>query len=131
MYDVLLVYHTYVFGTFAANCHIIKHRLLEFSQHTCDLDYFNIKNKALTNTRPLNGLSDFVETHLTQAAQKQKTTYDHKATQQSFTVGEQVWLASPTAGKLDPKWEGEWEYNQYRGQQPTLSLMKTELRAYT
>ena len=25
-----------------------------------------------------------------------------------FTVGDPVWLSVPTAGKLDPKWEGEW-----------------------
>ena len=55
----------------------------------------------------LSQLSDLVETYLTQVAQKQKTTYDQKAMQQSFTVVEQIWLASPTAGKLDSKWERE------------------------
>ena len=63
----------------------------------------------------LSQLSDLVETHLTQVAQKQKTTYDQKAMQQSFTVGEQVWLASPTAGKLDSKWEGEWKIQSIQG----------------
>ena len=63
----------------------------------------------------LSQLSDLVETHLTQAAQKQKTTYDQKAMQRSFTVGEQVWLASPTAGKLDSKWEGEWKIQSIQG----------------
>ena len=80
----------------------------------------------------LSQLSDLVETHLTQAAQKQKTTYDQKAMQRSVTVGEQVWLASPIcmAGKLDPKWEGSGKYNQYKDQRPTLSQMETELRPY-
>ena len=52
----------------------------------------------------LSRLYDFVETNLAQAAQKQKSTYDHNAVLRSFTVGEQVWLSSPSAGKLDPKW---------------------------
>ena len=41
----------------------------------------------------LSQLSDFVETHLIQAAQKQKSTYDHNTLQRPFTVGDQVWLA--------------------------------------
>ena len=63
----------------------------------------------------LSRLYDFVETHLAQAAQKQKSTYDHNAVQRSFTVGEQVWLSSPTAGKLDPKWEGKWRIQSIQG----------------
>ena len=63
----------------------------------------------------LSQLSDLAETHLTQAAQKQKTTYDQKAMQWSFTVGEQVWLASLMAGKLDSKWEGEWKIQPIQG----------------
>ena len=63
----------------------------------------------------LSRLYDFVETHLAQAAQKQKSTYDHHAVQRSFTVGEQVWLSSPTAGKLDPKWEGKWRIQSIQG----------------
>ena len=54
-------------------------------------------------------LSDFVETHLAQAAHKQKTAYDQHTQQQTFRIGHPVWLSSPTAGKLDSKWEGGWE----------------------
>ena len=54
-------------------------------------------------------LSDFVETHLAQAAHKQKTAYDQHTQQRSFNIGNPVWLSSPTAGKLDFKWEGGWK----------------------
>jgi len=54
-------------------------------------------------------LTDFVETQMTEAAHKQKLCYDQNTTSRSFTRGDSVWLTSPTAGKLDPKWEGDWE----------------------
>ena len=63
----------------------------------------------------LSQLYDFVETHLVQAAQKQKNTYDHNAVQRSFTIGEQVWPSSHTAGKLDLKWEGKWRIQLIQG----------------
>ena len=53
-------------------------------------------------------LHDFVHANLTQAASSQKTYYDHHASAPSFNTGDSVWLAVPTAGKLDPRWEGEW-----------------------
>ena len=53
-------------------------------------------------------LHDFVHANLTQAASSQKTYYDHHASAPSFNTGDPVWLAVPTAGKLDPRWEGEW-----------------------
>ena len=59
--------------------------------------------------------SDFVETHLTQAAHKQKTAYDQHTQQRSFKIGHPVWLASPTEGKLDSKWEGGWEIQNIQG----------------
>ena len=30
-------------------------------------------------------------------------------TEDSFQVGDDVWLSLPRAGKLDPKWEGNWK----------------------
>jgi len=45
-------------------------------------------------------LQDFVESQATQAASKQKCTYDQYSTSCSFCAGDPVWL--PTAGKLDP-----------------------------
>ena len=53
-------------------------------------------------------LQDFVECHTTQAASKQKATYDKHSTSRLFRVGDTVWLSIPTAGKLDPRWEGRW-----------------------
>jgi len=56
----------------------------------------------------LTELQDFVHTQLTQAAHSQKFYYDKHTKQPTFVAGDPVWLSIPTAGKLDPKWEGEW-----------------------
>ena len=53
-------------------------------------------------------LQDFVHTNLTQAACLQKSHYDQHSKQSTFVPGDLVWLSIPTAGKLDPRWEGEW-----------------------
>ena len=53
-------------------------------------------------------LQDFVHANLSQAASRQKTYYDHHTRVPSFTAGDSVWLSIPTAGKLEPRWEGEW-----------------------
>ena len=42
------------------------------------------------------------------AAHKQKEQYDRHTRTRSFRIGDAVWLSVPTAGKLDPRWEGEW-----------------------
>jgi len=54
-------------------------------------------------------LQDFVETHLVHSATKQQTFYNKHSEQRQFKVGDPVWLSIPTAGKLDPKWEGGWK----------------------
>ena len=51
---------------------------------------------------------DFVEAHNTQASSRQKQYFDQHTRARSFVVGDPVWLSIPTAGKLDPRWEGEW-----------------------
>ena len=56
----------------------------------------------------LSELQDFVHTNLTQAACSQKSYYDRHTKQSTFAPGDLVWLSIPTAGKLDPRWEGEW-----------------------
>ena len=53
-------------------------------------------------------LQDFVEANMVSAAEHQKATYDQRATPRSFQTGDTVWLSRPTAGKLEPRWEGEW-----------------------
>ena len=57
----------------------------------------------------LAALQDFVEAHMVEKATAQKTSYDnHSTTTRSFNVGDLVWLSQPTAGKLDPRWDGSW-----------------------
>ena len=53
-------------------------------------------------------LQDFVDTNLVQAASNQKVAYYSKTCVRKFTEGDPVWLSIPTAGKLDPRWEGNW-----------------------
>ena len=60
-------------------------------------------------------LTDYVETHMTEAAHKQKLCYDWHASPHSFKAGDAVWLTSLTAGKLNPKWEGDWEVQTVKG----------------
>ena len=54
-------------------------------------------------------LRDFVECHLTNAAEHQKSHYDENTVTRNFCIGDTVWLSRPTAGKLDPHWEGGWK----------------------
>ena len=56
----------------------------------------------------LAALQDFVEAHMVEKATAQKTSYDDHSKQRTFKVGDPVWLSQPTAGKLDPKWDGSF-----------------------
>ena len=60
-------------------------------------------------------LKDFVESKLTSAAAEQKRAYDKSSTQRSLKINDPVWLSIPTAGKLDPKWEGGWKVVASKG----------------
>ena len=60
-------------------------------------------------------LRDFVETRITAEAHHQKTSYDRHVKVRSFCIGDPVWLSIPTAGKLDPRWEGEWVVHSIPG----------------
>ena len=64
--------------------------------------YGHIRNK-------LAQLQDFVQNNLAAAASQQKSAYDYHTCSRQFAVGDPVWLSIPTAGKLDPRWEGRWE----------------------
>ena len=57
-------------------------------------------------------LTDFVKTHMAEA---QKLCHDQLAISLSFKTGDAVWLTSSTAGKLDPKWEGDLEVKTVSG----------------
>ena len=58
---------------------------------------------------------DFVETHLTQATCRQKAQHDRNAKVRPFKEGDHIWLSCPTAGKLDPWWEGGWMVKTVKG----------------
>ena len=55
-------------------------------------------------------LQGIVESNLVEAATRQKVGYD-KQTRPSrlFKIGDPVWLSILTAGKLNPKWKGNWK----------------------
>ena len=54
-------------------------------------------------------LKDIVESKLVSSAAAQKKFYDQSSCVRSFQVDDNVWLSLPRAGKLDPKWEGNWK----------------------
>ena len=58
---------------------------------------------------------DFVETYIAESAHHQKTSFDRHAQTRTFQVGDSVWLSIPTAGKLDPRWEGKWVVHSIPG----------------
>ena len=63
----------------------------------------------------LAALQDLVRTNTTTAAQTQKFYYDRSSTSRAFTPQELVWLSIPTAGKLQPRWEGKWKVVEMKG----------------
>ena len=77
------------------------------SQLATQLGYDSLSYPAHLQAK-LAELQDFVHTNLTQAAYSQKSYYDQHTKQTTFAPGDPVWLSIPTAGKLDPRWEGEW-----------------------
>ena len=85
--------------------------LLSYGRH---LPSHHLQDQLLYPTHfqsKLSELHDFVHANLTQAASSQKTFYDHHTSVPSFNIEDPVWLAVPTMGKLDPRWEGEWVVN--------------------
>ena len=54
-------------------------------------------------------LKDFVESKLVSSAAEQKMFHDQRACVRLFQVDDNVWLSLPRAGKLDPKWQGDWK----------------------
>ena len=53
-------------------------------------------------------LQGLVEAHIVESAHWQKVDYDRHSAEWPFKLGDLVWLSVPTAGKLDPRWEGNW-----------------------
>ena len=54
----------------------------------------------------LSKFYDFMETHMVDATRHQQQSYNRHVQQRSFKLGDTVWLDIPSAGKLDPKWQG-------------------------
>ena len=53
-------------------------------------------------------LQDLVEARNAEAGNRQKAHYDKVSTERHFVAGDRIWLSIPTAGKLDPRWDGRW-----------------------
>ena len=47
-------------------------------------------------------------------ANQQKNHCDKKSTAPLFTAHDKVWLSVPTAGKLQPRWEGGWRVTEVK-----------------
>lgn len=55
-------------------------------------------------------LHDMVEDNTTAAAH----SHDRHTSHRTFKLGEPIWLSIPTAGKLEPCWEGEWTVKEVK-----------------
>ena len=63
----------------------------------------------------LTELRKFVQESIEDAAQSQKEQYDLRSTKERILhKGDPVWLSIPTAGKLDPRWEGGWTIQEVK-----------------
>ena len=94
------------------------HRNLSFIRTCTAHDPSSYHGQLLSK---LAQLRDFVETNIAEKAHHQKISYDHHVKTRSFQVGDSVWLSIPTAGKLDPRWEGKWVVHSFPG--PTCYTM--------
>ena len=72
----------------------------------------------------LSKLYDFVETNIIDTTRHQQQSYNCHVQQRSFKLGDTVWLDIPTAGKLDPKWQGRWMVKDIQG--PTTYVITSD-----
>ena len=116
-------YLPYVLYAYRTSCHTttgVPPYLLLYGRHPPSnqlqkqLAYDSLSYPAHIQSR-LAELQDFVHTNLTQAASNQKDSYDNHTSTPLFAIGDPVWLSIPTAGKLDPRWEGEWVVKSVKG----------------
>ena len=75
--------------------------------HFPSLDSYDTSSYLNQLRSKLSKLYDFVETHMVEASRHQQTSYNQHVQDRHFQVGDMVWLSLPTAGKLDPKWQGD------------------------
>ena len=60
-------------------------------------------------------LHGIVEANLVEASTRQKIGYvRHTRPSRQFKIGDPVWLSMPTAGKLSPRWEGNWRISSVK-----------------
>ena len=59
-------------------------------------------------------LHDLVTSKMAEAANRQQQGYNKSTTQRLFKPGDPVWLSIPKAGKLSPRWEGNWKVKQVK-----------------
>jgi len=105
----LYAYRTAVHASTGVSPHVLMfgrepRSLLFDSQCSFDAGSYQQYLKA-----KLAELQDLVESNLVRSAGHQKTHYDKQSTTPSFVVHDKVWLSVPTAGKLQPRWEGDWK----------------------
>ena len=82
-------------------------------QGATQLAYDSLSYAAVIQAR-LAELQDFVDANIAPAAANQKSSYDQHTSSSSFKQGEPVWLLVPTAGKLEPQWEGGWGFKSLK-----------------
>ena len=95
--------------------------LLMYGHHPCVIPFskspsFDSLSYPAHLRAKLAELRDFVESNLAAAAHSQKHNCDHCTLAPSFRAGDPVWLSVPTAGKLDPRWDGEWIIKSVKAQ---------------
>ena len=103
-------YRRYIhkFSDIAAPLYHLTNKNIPFVwDDSCQLAFTTLKNASMQ--APILKYPDFSSTSKQfQASNQQKQYFDKQTLARTFSVGDPVWLSIPTAGKLDPKWEGEW-----------------------
>ncbi|KAL5477980.1 hypothetical protein EMCRGX_G024851 [Ephydatia muelleri] len=80
-----------------------------------ELDGYDPNEYKIQLRQKLAELYEIVEANIVEAAEIQKQGYYMQSKEQTFIIGDQVWLSCPTAGKLDNRWEAGWEVTEMKG----------------
>ena len=80
-----------------------------------ELDGYDPNEYKIQLRQKLAELYEIVEANIVEAAEIKKQGYDMQSKEQTFIIGDQVWLSCPTAGKLDNRWEAGWEVTEMKG----------------
>ena len=82
----------------------------------CQSKAFDSNTYSAQLQAKLASLQDLVHTNISASAQQQKFQHDKPYCACSFVAGAPVWLSIPTRGKLQPKWQGNWEVLEIKSQ---------------